>query len=548
MAVDGLPSYVGAFQRAFRTKVPRRRQVGLLCLLAATDLTIRIKYGSAVCDPAQKSQANRGLESLAHVTLKRLLSKRKPAYSIVGDLIRTLDVAIFIEDMEGNVMLDESSPESPQEPPNTPADLARRVLIEHGDRQLGWVYGGTEATVVAALLQHLAAAEAEKRAMAEEVLDRYRELNLLYNLSENLAFSLKPEAVAAVALDQAIRLIEATAGFVVIQDDDEKPGLTTIAAIGEEYQFYLGPEFDRSLVGQAIQTGRAEIQNDVPVNTCFFGAGDGACSLLIASLKTGEHVFGLMVLVSQPPVKYSAGDLKLLNTVALSAAPYMAIARLYAHQVAMANTFSRFVPHEFLRFLESDSILDMKLGDHVRQELALLVSDIRAFTSLSENMTPSENFEFINRYLVAASPIIRQNHGFIVKYGGDSILALFPDGVDDALRASLDTMREIEALNARAGRRGFPQFQIGIGLHVGSVMVGIVGEAERLQGDVFSDVVNVAARIESLTRSYDVGIAMSAEALTLLKDPDACEARFLGDTRVKGRNRPVSVYEVREAL
>ena len=101
------------------------------------------------------------------------------------------------------------------------------------------------------------------------------------------------------------------------------------------------------------------------------------------------------------------------------------------------KAYERFVPNQFLHFLEKSSIIDVQLGDQVQLEMSVLFSDIRDFTTLSENMTPEENFQFINSYLSRMEPAIIENHGFIDKYIGDAIMALFSGEADNAVKAGI---------------------------------------------------------------------------------------------------------------
>jgi two-component system sensor histidine kinase ChiS len=206
--------------------------------------------------------------------------------------------------------------------------------------------------------------------------------------------------------------------------------------------------------------------------------------------------------------------------------------------------YGRFVPHEFLKYLNRESIIDVKLGDMVQKEMTIFVSDIRQFTTLSEKMTPEENFEFINAYLAQASPVIRDHGGFIDRYTGDAIMALFPEEAEDAIKASIDTLRLLAEINqVRVSQDELP-IEIGIGLHSGSLMLGIVGESERAQGDIFSDAVNLANRIEGLSKLYGASLVVSEETLGRLPADNTYHQRFLGKVQVKGKNEHVSVFEV----
>ncbi|EHQ07350.1 adenylate/guanylate cyclase domain-containing protein [Leptonema illini] len=208
------------------------------------------------------------------------------------------------------------------------------------------------------------------------------------------------------------------------------------------------------------------------------------------------------------------------------------------------RAYSRFVPREFLRFLQKESILDIHLGDQVQTEMTVLFVDIRSFTTISEHMTPKENFDFLNDYLGRIGPLIRKNNGFIDKYLGDGLMALFPEGAEDALQAALEIQKAINVFNEELTQWGRPAIRVGAGIHTGRLMLGTVGEQERMDGTVISDAVNLASRIEGLTRSYGSSIVISEESLVRLEDPNKFCYRFLGKVRVKGKTEPVSVFEV----
>ncbi|HMA33985.1 MAG TPA: adenylate/guanylate cyclase domain-containing protein, partial [Chloroflexia bacterium] len=212
-----------------------------------------------------------------------------------------------------------------------------------------------------------------------------------------------------------------------------------------------------------------------------------------------------------------------------------ATADLATQNAVLAQTnqaATRFVPTELLRLLGRESLLDVQLGDGVQLEMTVLFADIRDFTSLAEHMTPAENFAFINAYLRRISPVIRDHGGFIDKYIGDAIMALFPGSADSALRAALAMHHALAAYNAERRSTGSPPIAIGIALHTGLLMLGTVGEAARLEATVISDVVNTAARLESLTKDYQAGIILSAQTRARLADPTAYPLHALGTVQV----------------
>ena len=209
--------------------------------------------------------------------------------------------------------------------------------------------------------------------------------------------------------------------------------------------------------------------------------------------------------------------------------------------------YGRFVPNEYLRFLRKKSITEVQLGDHVSKVMAGMFSDIRSFTTLSESMTAKENFGFINDYLKKTSPEIRNNHGLIVKFLGDGVMAVFPEGADDAIAAGVAIFRTVEAYNEERQQMGQIPIHVGMGVHVGQMMLGMVGEESRMQGDAFSDTVNLTARLEGLTKFYGVSLLLSEQAFQHLSHPENYQMRLLDRAIVKGRNEPIDVYEILDA-
>lgn len=217
------------------------------------------------------------------------------------------------------------------------------------------------------------------------------------------------------------------------------------------------------------------------------------------------------------------------------------------HLSALLASYSRFIPPEYLAFLKRDSILDIQLGDHVSKDMAIMFSDIRSFTTLSEQMTPQENFDFVNAYLRRISPEIRNHNGFIVKYLGDGIMAVFPDSVDDAVRAGIAKVKQIRLYNQHRQTEGYRPLTVGIGLHAGHMMVGMVGESNRMQADAVSDNVNLTARLEGLTKYYGASLLVSEDVMLNLNEPENYSVRLLDRILVKGRQEPITIYEVLDA-
>lgn len=215
-----------------------------------------------------------------------------------------------------------------------------------------------------------------------------------------------------------------------------------------------------------------------------------------------------------------------------------------AHLWRLNQSMERFVPREFLRFLKKDNVMEIELGDHASHRMTVLFADIRDFTSLSEKLTPEENFRFINSFLNRMGPIIRDHHGFVDKYMGDGIMALFPDRAEDAVEAAIHLREELVRYNHDRGKMDYQPINFGVGLHTGDLMLGTVGENRRMDGTVISDAVNLASRIEALTKKLGIGIAISEATYACLASPDSYEIRYVGKEWVKGKSKEVSIFEV----
>ena len=214
-------------------------------------------------------------------------------------------------------------------------------------------------------------------------------------------------------------------------------------------------------------------------------------------------------------------------------------------ELEQLNTaYERFVPRKFLGFLEKKSILDVQLGDQMQQEMTILFSDIRGFTALSEMMTPQENFCFINDYLGHMGPIVREHHGVIDKFIGDAIMALFQQKADEAIQAAIRMLQTLRAYNQERQKTGHAPVHIGIGVNTGSLMLGIIGEHGRMDGTVISDSVNLASRLEGLTKVFGASLLISEQSLGALESPERYHSRFLGKVQVKGKNTAVAVFEI----
>ncbi len=260
--------------------------------------------------------------------------------------------------------------------------------------------------------------------------------------------------------------------------------------------------------------------------------------------------FGLSL--SDLPIHDGVGDLLIATEASraslLEAQKTAAELELANDELMLVNeTFSRFVPQAFIDELGHDSPATVALGDHVGTDKFVMFTDLREFTAISEAMSSSDIFGFINRYLAAVAPCVRAQGGYVCQYLGDGIMALFPgnsNGVVDAAIAMQQAMREFAREVGFDGSR----LKMGIGIHFGHLELGVVGEAYRWDSSIIADAVNTASRVEGLTKTFAAEILVTDAVIEALEEPNEYRYRRLGMVSVKGRSKKVSLYELLDSL
>lgn len=206
------------------------------------------------------------------------------------------------------------------------------------------------------------------------------------------------------------------------------------------------------------------------------------------------------------------------------------------------EVYYQFVPREFLHELGLSDITQIKLGDKTEKEMTVLFADVQAFTTRAEDMSPGAAFDFLQKLFERLAPVIRRHGGFIDKYIGDAIMALFPGDPASAVRAAVDMTKEMSAVNEMIFQDTH-RVRMGIGIHTGKTMLGTIGESARMNTTVIADSVNIAARLERLTRKTGSEIIVSRATLEKA-GPLPYKQKNLGTMQVKGRRQAVALVEI----
>lgn len=215
--------------------------------------------------------------------------------------------------------------------------------------------------------------------------------------------------------------------------------------------------------------------------------------------------------------------------------------RSIERQRKQLRSFFRFVPQDFISLLKKRKFESIQLGDSMEvKKMTILFADIRGFTKFAEKNNSEEVLRKLNSLLSQIEPIILKHGGFIDKYIGDAIMALFPRDPLGALKAAWEMNEKVRSLN----ESGATTFKMGIGVHQGPVILGSIGSQKRIDMTVIGDTVNTAARVESLTRTYDVDILFAKSMLSAVGAGFKGDYRSIDQVKAKGKSDTIEIFEL----
>jgi adenylate cyclase len=463
------------------------------------------------------------------LSLKRLLSK-KDLQTILHQLMEAIAVPLYIQDRAGNILLGEYQSQSPHQYP-----------IELPEETLGWVAGAKEAQIIASLLSHLATKELEKKALAQETLDRYKEISLLYDLSEKITATLELQAVAELVLLEAKKLIQGSRGSVMLLNPDTRQ-LEQVAGFGQSATVSL--ELNQGILGSILAANVGEIINDVRTDDRWTIEEGKICSLIATPLKSQNRAIGVISISSETPVTYTAADLKLFSALAAGAASAIENALLHQHKLReerIKSNLERYIPSQVVQaILEAKG--DVSLSP-VRKEITILFSDIRNFTAQCEELAPEIIVGYLNEYFTHMVEEIFNHQGTVNKFVGDMIVALFgaPSELINSEKRAIETaiaMQErIQKIPVAWIR---DNFNTGIGISSGKVIVGNIGSPRHTDYTAIGDEVNTASRLQAIAKGGQILVSRSIYEAT----KHQFHFRNFGSFDIKGKRKAVEVFEV----
>lgn len=469
---------------------------------------------------------------MTQLSLKQLLRK-KDIQAVFHQLASEIAHPCCVQSSDGTVLLGEYRLDYPLKTP---------IVLE--DQLLGYVIGEADSVAIATLLSFLGQRELEKKALARETLDRYKEISLLYSISEKITAQLDLKSVASLVLDEAKKLVQGDCGAVVLYDKAQS-SFETIAEFCDRAFNASDITPGQGIIGSVFQKGIGEIVNDVSTDPRCHACDAQYQSLICTPLKNQDQSIGLLVMGSTTPISYTAGDLKRLNALASQASAAIENALLHEQELREArikSNLERYVPAQVVQaILESKGNISLA---PVRKNITILFSDIRNFTSQCEELEPERIVGYLNDYFSYMVDIIFSHQGTVNKFVGDMIVALFgaPSPVLNHEKQAIET-----AIAMQQCLQSIPidwireNFHTGIGLSSGRVIVGNIGSPQHTDYTAIGDEVNMASRLQGIAKGGQILVSRSVYEATSTD----FDFKAMGTVQLKGKRNGIEVFEVK---
>lgn len=215
---------------------------------------------------------------------------------------------------------------------------------------------------------------------------------------------------------------------------------------------------------------------------------------------------------------------------------------------ALTEKFRLFVPEQFLHRIAPQGVESIELGNAKEEEMTILFCDIRGFTTIAEEMPAMETFKWLNAFFTQMNQVISSNYGFIDKFLGDAILAVFdrPDHhAEDAVMAAVMMRQSLQDFNVSDEILNLEMpVNIGVGIHTGQGLIGTLGADSRMDSTVIGDVVNTASRLQDLTKVYGCPVIISNTTITQLNNSNSFYYRFIDEVIPRGKQKTLGIYEL----
>ena len=380
----------------------------------------------------------------------------------------------------------------------------------------------------------------------------YEKLRVSYELARSIGAELDVQKVLEKILAGAFQALNADRGIILLFDDKKTLQPRCVRTRQGNNDGNEAVLISSTIVEQVTRTREAVLSSDATVDSRFQGAHSiimqGIRSSMAVPLLHSGELFGLMLLDSQIATNaFTEKDLQLFQNVANQAAIAIQnslFAKKLEQEAITRDKFQRLLSPQIAQQV-LDGKVEIAKGGEARQT-TILFSDIRGFTSMSEDESPQIIVDMLNEYFELMVDVVFKYEGTLDKFVGDEIMALFgaPVGHSDdpkrAVRTALEMMEVLGQLNVERRGRGDPEIKIGIGINSGDCVAGYLGSSKALEYTVIGDTVNTGARLCSVAKAGEVIISHN----TFQHLGDGFECIELPPVQVKGKAQPLRIYSV----
>ena len=467
------------------------------------------------------------------IKLKKILSNRETR-EIVSGCIGMLGTPIAIEGLDGTIVTGERN-------------QGIRFPIEVEDETLGWAIGDDKAANVAGLIASLAIKDRERHALAQETLERYKEISLIYNFIGKIALCLNLDEVTRLVIEETRKNIPSTSASVMLLNQATR-NLEIKAASGKEYSpkttMKPGVGAGTGIAGAVFFSGKPEIVNNASSDPRYLKGANRVGSLMCAPLKTRDKVIGVINVSSEKDVGYTAANLRLLNMLTAQAALVIENALFHENKLKeerVKSNLERYVAPQVVK-----AIMESKANivfTPEKRRITVLYSDIRSFTTTCEKQPPEKIVEYLNEYFTHMVDVVFTHGGTLNKFVGDMIVALFgapaqlPDSEKKAIEAAIGMQQRLKTIPLAWIQNNF---HTGIGINAGDVVVGNIGSPHHMDYTAIGDEMNIGSRLQSLAKAGQIMVSRSVYDVT----KDFFTFKEIGSVQVKGKDKSVEVFEV----
>ncbi len=489
---------------------------------------------------------------MSSVSLNKILLKGE-VLSLLRGLITTMTSPIMIQDHKGKVLvsdlgIDKANEQTLEFSSSTSDDSNREqslkvpVLLE--EELLGWVIGTKQVEQVANFLNYIVKREFERKTLAADALDKYREISLLYTISSKMSSCLDVQEIGTLVIEEASRLIKSTSASVMVHNPQNN-SLEIVSAKGTAEELKYSPMgANEGIAGHVFATGKPELVNDATQDPRYAVNETESYAIICVPILTKDRTIGVVNISNSEPINYTSQDLKLFTALVTQASGAIENALLHENKLReerIKNNLERYLSPQVAQAVINQA--DQVSLTTSKRRIAMLFSDIRNFTTKCEELEPEDLVAYLNEYFTQMVDVIFNHQGTVNKFVGDMIVAMFgaPSAISDreywAIAAAINMQKRIREIPIAWIRENFIT---GIGISSGDVIVGNIGSPQHMDYTAIGDEMNIASRLQ--------GLAQGGQILVTRSVYEATQANFqfreFGTLPVKGKKNLVEIFEV----